>query len=119
MPPPTSPGEVVLSRQFDPVTPEAFQPTYESKHGSARVTPSGYVHNVYIREKVRGQGHGTKLMGKIIEHADRLGRPLSLNAREDLHPWYQRMGFQVDTSPGARVEAQIFGEPLLVRQPRR
>ena len=113
MPPPTSPGEVVsaLGPQFDAV--------YESQHGSARVTPSGYVHNVYIRQGARGQGHGTKLMGKITEHADRIGRPLSLNAREDLHPWYRRMGFEEDRSPGAEIEAKVFGEPLLVRQPRR
>ena len=106
-----------LSNQFDRIE-QGFRPTYESEHGSAKVTPSGYVYNVGIRPEVRGQGHGTALMRQIITDADRLGSPLSLNAREDLHPWYQRLGFQPGSGPRADMESQIMGTPLLVRPPK-
>jgi len=108
-----------LSGQFDNVRPDRFRATYETPHGSARVTPTGYVHNVFIRPEHRGVGHGTALMNQIVSDADRLGLPLSLNAREDLHLWYQRMGFNVDTSPAAEKLAATLRMPLLVRQPRR
>jgi predicted GNAT family N-acyltransferase len=105
------PADEHLSNQFKSV--------YESEHGSARVTPSGYVYNVSIRHDVRGQGKGTELMGAIATDADRLGRPLSLHAREDLHPWYRRLGFEEDTRPAAELEKRIMGQPLLIREPRR
>jgi len=75
---------------------DQFNPVYESEHGTARVTGEGYVYNVGIRSSERGQGHGTKLMGQITADADRLGKPLTLHAREELHPWYERQGFQVE-----------------------
>jgi len=97
---------------------DQFRPTYRNDFGSAKVTPSGYVFNVSVRSEHRGQGHGTALMQEIAEHADTLGRPPQVSARKELHPWYQRLGFERDTSPGSDVEATLFGEPLLVRQPR-
>lgn len=72
---------------------EQFAPVYSTQHGSARVSSDGYVHNVAVNYWSRGQGHGTELMQKITSDADRLGKPLVLHAREDLHPWYGRLGF--------------------------
>ena len=91
---------------------------FRSDYGSAKVTPQGYVFNVSVRGEHRGQGHGTALMEEIAEHADALGRPLKLNAREDLHPWYRRLGYEPDTGPSAGIETQIMGAPLLVRPPK-
>jgi ribosomal protein S18 acetylase RimI-like enzyme len=97
-----------------------FRSSYESEHGSARVTPGGYVYNVGIRPQSRGEGHGTALMGQIISHADEMGRELSLHAREDLHPWYHRLGFQETPDPTkAKMERDIMGQPLLVRPARK
>jgi GNAT superfamily N-acetyltransferase len=120
MPARTSPGSAVgqrtLSSQFDV---HGFKPTYESSYGSARVTPGGYVHNVAVRESERGKGYGSALMAEITTDADRLQRPVSLHAREELHPWYRRMGFEVQTGPKADLDRSIFGQPYLVRKPRR
>jgi len=87
-----------------------FQSTYQSEYGSARVTPEGYVHNVFVPEGQRGRGHGAKVMGKILADADRIGKPLTLHAREDLHDWYGALGFKV-------TGRDVFG-PRLERQPR-
>lgn len=105
MPVRTSRGDVV----------RGFQPTYANRWSSARVTSRGYVHNVSTHSAMRGQGHGTALMAEIIQDADRLGRPLSLNAREDLHPWYRGMGFERTEAP----ENPFPDQPFLVRHPRR
>lgn len=92
-----------------------FQPTYRTEHGSALVTPSGYVYHLSVKADRRGQGHGTELLQTITEHADTLGRPLELHAREELHPWYGRMGFERDTGYD---DEEMFGHPKLVRKPR-
>lgn len=89
-----------------------FNPTYENKYGSAKVTPSGYVFNVAVRAEHRGEGHGTALMQEIASHADAIGKPLQVTAREALHPWYKRLGFEPSNE-------EAFGGPLLVRQPKR
>jgi N-acetylglutamate synthase-like GNAT family acetyltransferase len=87
-----------------------FAPVYQSEHGSAHVSPGGYVSNVHIRGEMRGQGHGTALMQRITSDADRLGQPLSLHARPDLHGWYRRLGFE-------QTESDALG-PRLERKPR-
>lgn len=76
------------------VSPHQFKSLYTSDYGSARVSPEGYVSNVIISHERRGEGHGTELMGQITSEADRLGKHLTLNARPELHDWYERMGFK-------------------------
>ena len=91
-----------LSTQFDPV--------YHTDYGTARVTPSGYISNVSVR--VRGQGHGTELMQKVTQHADEMGKSLTMHARPELHPWYQRLGFThtADDEFGPRLERSPKGK---------
>jgi len=87
---------------------DQFAPVYQTEHGSALVSPGGYVRNVNIRSDARGQGHGSALLSQITADADRLGSSLTLHAREDLHPWYERHGFKrVATDPfGPRLERE-------------
>ena len=90
---------------------EQFKSTYESRYSTARVTPGGYVHNMTTHHEHRGAGHGSALLGEITADADRLGKPLSLSAREALHPWYGRHGFEPTGD-------EAFGQPVLARKPR-
>src|SRR5262245_26084724 len=76
------------------INPNQLKPLYESGFGSARVTPSGYVSNVRIRQDVQGKGYGTALMQQVTSDADRLGKSLTMHARPELHGWYGRLGFQ-------------------------
>ena len=70
-----------------------FEPVYRTEHGSAKVSPTGYVWNLSVYGS-RGRGRGTELMQQITADADRLGKPLTVHAREELHPFYQRLGFE-------------------------
>lgn len=87
-----------------------FRPTYESAHGSAEVTPVGYVFNLEVSPEYRGNGEGSEIMQKVTADADRLGRRLKLHAREELHPWYEEMGFR------RKATGAYKGDPLLVRE---
>lgn len=49
-------------------------------------------------------------MQKVTADADRLGRRLKLHAREELHPWYEEMGFR------RKATGAYKGDPLLVRE---
>jgi predicted GNAT family N-acyltransferase len=95
---------------------EQFKPVYQTRFASAKVSPGGYVYNVATNVNMRGQGHGTELMNQITADADRMGKSLTLHARTELHPWYQRLGFE--------HEADDFNDfsgtsmPRLVREPR-
>ena len=71
-----------------------FKEFYQTRYASARVAPGGYVYNVLTNVDRRGEGHGTELMRQITADADRLRMPLTLHARTELHPWYQRLGFE-------------------------
>lgn len=90
-----------------------FRPIYESEHGSAHVTPVGYVHNLSVDSEFRSRGEGSAIMRQITHDADVLGRSLKLHARDELHPWYESMGFQRKPT-GAHK-----GESLLVRKARK
>jgi len=96
---------VLNGRQFDPV--------YETDHGSAKVTPTGYVYNVRVKEGERGHGYGSELMQRITSDADALGSELTLNARSELHPWYRKHGFEVATDA-----SEFGGVPFLKRKPK-
>ena len=82
----------------DNVSPGQFQSTYENRYGTAKVTPTGYIRDVNVHHAHRGQGHGSELMRNITADADRIGSPLQLHARKELHPWYQSLGFRPDGS---------------------
>lgn len=75
------------------LNPDQFRPVYENDYGSAKVTPGGYVRDVMVHHAHRGEGHGSDIMRQVTSDADRLGAPLQLHARPDLHPWYGRFGF--------------------------
>lgn len=70
-----------------------------NQFGSLQLSSDGYVSNLHIRDEVRGQGHGTALMQEAIaQHSG----SLTLNARPDLHPFYEKLGFKAtgDTDLG-------------------
>jgi GNAT superfamily N-acetyltransferase len=54
----------------------------------------GYVMNMYTLPKWRGQGIGTILLGKLIEHSRQNNCcRISLHAMPEAQPLYRRMGF--------------------------
>ena len=83
---------------------------YRTGYGSARVTKSGYVHNLGIREGFRGEGLGSELVGSITSDADALGKTLTVHARPALHDFYGKHGFE-------HIGEDQFG-PILQRQPK-
>jgi predicted GNAT family N-acyltransferase len=109
---------VTLMPAHEKLSDVQFESTYRNQYASAKVTPRGYLYNMATRTEQRGKGHGRALMNEITAHADALGKPLSLNAREELHPWYGSHGFKV-APDRSDIETAIMGTPLLVRQPKR
>lgn len=103
-----------LSRQFagtaSTQTPKK-RAVITTQYGSARVGPKGYVSNVVVDYSHRGEGHGHELMDQVTSHADEIGLPLTLNAREELHPFYRKHGFEPTNNPSP------FG-PEMKRAPR-
>lgn len=83
----------------------------ETEFGRANVSRDGYISDVFVKEENRGQGHGHELMQSITAQADATGQVLNLNAREDLHGFYGRHGFQATGDVD-------FGQPRMTRQPR-
>ena len=81
---------------------------YRTGYGSARVSESGYISNLGIREEFRGQGAGSELVGSITADADRLGKTLTMHARPELHEFYGKHGF-------THIGEDQFG-PILQRQ---
>lgn len=78
--------------------PHHFASTYQAEElpaGNAMVTGRGYIRNLAVPSEHRGKGHGTNIMQQIVQDADRLGKPLSLHARPELHGWYKKFGFRV------------------------
>lgn len=91
---------------------DQFKPVYQSEHGSLRVSPEGYVSNLWLRPESRGFNvRAIKLGREVTNDADRLGKRLTTHAREELHPVYKRFGFQV-------TGEDVIG-PRLEREPRR
>jgi len=79
--------------------------TMSSQFGTVQVS-GDYIRNLHIKDEHRGQGHGTELMNDVVaEHGD---RQLSLNARHDLHPFYERLGFKATGDVD-------FGQPRMTR----
>lgn len=100
---------------------DQFKPVYESEHGRLTVTPRGYVNNFAVKEERRGQGHGSAILAQTTADADRLGKPLYAHAREELHGWYAKAGFEVEKDHPLDFMAGGSGPgmPFLVREPRR
>jgi predicted GNAT family N-acyltransferase len=97
----------VQSRQFENPERPKLKSIISTPHGSARVSAQGYVGNVIIAHWERGQGHGHELMREVTKHADEHGMELTMHAREELHPFYQKHGFNVtdpDTQWGAELK---------------
>lgn len=66
---------------------------FHTAYGSARVTPAGYLYNVLVDEKHRGQGHGHELLQSVTADADSRGQVLYTQARPELHGFYGKHGF--------------------------
>ncbi|PIS13394.1 MAG: GNAT family N-acetyltransferase [Candidatus Tagabacteria bacterium CG09_land_8_20_14_0_10_41_14] len=67
-------------------------------HNDLRAQPFGLMEDVYIAEKIRGQGLGTSLVQKIIVLAKEKGCykliATSRYSREKVHQLYTDLGFQ-------------------------
>jgi GNAT superfamily N-acetyltransferase len=100
---------------------DQFKSVYESEHGQLTVNPAGYVNNFYVKEEQRGKGHGSAIGAQLLADADRLGKPLYAHAREELHGWYKKAGFEVKENHPLDFMAGASGPgvPFLVREPRR
>lgn len=70
-------------------------------------TPFGFLEDVFIEEKFRGQGHGEKLVKAAIAEAKRQGCykliGTSRYARERVHEFYKKLGF-ADYGKEFRIE---------------
>lgn len=60
--------------------------------------PFGLVEDVFVEEAARGQGVGRELLRALIEEAKKRGCykliATSRHGRDDVHAWYQRLGFR-------------------------
>ena len=74
-----------------------LKPEYSTKNASVKVSPTGYVRDLFVSPNARGQGEGTAVMQQVFADADRAGIPLQLHAgeqRTDLPGFYQKLGFR-------------------------
>ena len=83
---------------------------FSTAFGSARLTPSGYLHNVQVSVDHRGQGHGHALLRMVTADADRRGISLTTQARPELHGFYAQHGFAPTDTAGP------LDEPTLRRE---
>lgn len=60
--------------------------------------PFGLIEDVFVEEKYRGSGVGTKLVQEAVEEAKKIGCykliATSRNSREEIHIWYEKFGFK-------------------------
>lgn len=60
--------------------------------------PYGMLEDVFVEEKYRGRGLGTKLVQAAMEESKRTGCykliATSRNSQEKLHAWYEKLGFK-------------------------
>ena len=60
--------------------------------------PYGLLEDVFVEEKYRGQGLGTKLMKEIIAEAKKHSCykliATSRESRTEVHQWYEKLGFK-------------------------
>lgn len=60
--------------------------------------PFGFLEDVFVDEKNRGQGLGTKLVKAVIAAAKKRGCykliGTSRHSRQEIHKWYKRLGFK-------------------------
>lgn len=60
--------------------------------------PFGFLEDVFVEEKYRGQGLGTKLVKKALAVARRKNCykliATSRHSRKEVHKWYERLGFK-------------------------
>ena len=74
-----------------------LKPDYRTENASVKVSPSGYIRDLFVRPEARGQGEGAALMQQVMADADRSGTPLTLHIgeqRTDLPDFYQKLGFK-------------------------
>ena len=77
--------------------PVQFKGMYEGPQGGhARVSPDGYISNLFVPEDRRSQGHGSQIIQQIADDADKFGHTLKLHAfGPDLHSFYTKRGFEM------------------------
>ena len=60
--------------------------------------PYGLLEDVFVEEKYRGQGAGSKLLGAVIDEARRRGCYKLIGtvrkSRKRIHNWYEKLGFE-------------------------
>ena len=60
--------------------------------------PYGLLEDIFVNENFRGQGTGNKLVEAVISEARVLGCTKlianSRHSRENIHAWYERLGFK-------------------------
>jgi predicted GNAT family N-acyltransferase len=65
---------------------------------TARLTPQGQVGRMAVLKEYRGNGTGTQLLARVIEHAKRIGyKQLFLHAQVNVISFYERHGFNVES----------------------
>lgn len=71
--------------------------------GTGRLLPDGHIGRMAVRQGVRGQGIGARLLEALVEAARARGdREVMLNAQAQAEPFYERYGF--------RREGEMFME---------
>jgi predicted GNAT family N-acyltransferase len=63
--------------------------------GTGRLLPDGHIGRMAVRQGVRGQGIGARILEALVETARSRGdREVMLNAQSQAEPFYERFGFQ-------------------------
>lgn len=66
-------------------------------HNDLHLQPFGFMEDVFVDDSLRGQGHGTSLVNKIIQKAKESGCyklvATSRDSRQKVHKMYEKMGF--------------------------
>lgn len=96
--------------KIDKISPKGFKLTLEKQgeivararlfvlHNDLHQKPFGFMEDVFVKEKYRGQGYGTKIVKALIEEAKRrkcykvIGN--SRFSRAKVHRFYEKLGFE-------------------------
>ena len=100
---------------------QVLKQCHQVMHAAVGDQPAWYLAAVGVKSSHKGQGLGSRLLGKMLARCDRLGRPAYLESSSQRNlAFYQRLGYErlADPLPSI-IEVPGGSEPLvpMLRQP--
>ena len=94
---------------------QALEQCHEVMHTAVGDQPAWYLAAVGVKSSRKGQGLGSRLLGKMLARCDRLGWPAYLESSSQRNvPLYQRLGFERLAEPlPSVIEVPGGSEPLV------